>query len=106
MNLGDLGDSLLNLGKEKAKEMADQALGERAEGGDIAGSVAGFSKDMLDNALGGNEQDNAGSGEAEEGGAEADDNSSDDSSDNDADAGDKSSEDDSNDGDNSDDENK
>ena len=48
MNLGDLGDSLLNLGKEKAKDMADQVLGEHAEGGGIAGSVAGFGKDMLD----------------------------------------------------------
>ena len=71
MNLGDLGDSLLNLGKEKAKDMADQVLGEHAEGGGIAGSVAGFGKDMLDNALGGNEGDNTGSGEAEEGAAEA-----------------------------------
>ena len=106
MNLGDLEDSLLNLGKEKAKDMADQVLGEHAEGGGIAQSVAGFGEDMLDNTLGAGDQDNAGSGEAEEsGGSESEDNSSDDNSHNDADAGDNSSEDDSNE-DDSDDENK
>ena len=64
MELGDLKDSLLNLGKEKGKEFADNILGERQEEGGITGTVAGFGKDMLDKTLGSNEQDDAEGNEA------------------------------------------
>jgi len=64
MNIGDLEDSVLNLGKEKGKELADNYLGEQQEGGGLTGTAVGFGKDLLDNALGGGEHSNPESGEA------------------------------------------
>ena len=53
MNLGDLEESLLNAGKEKGQAMADSMLGQEAAGGGLMGAVAGFGKEMFDNAVGG-----------------------------------------------------
>ena len=62
MELGDLKDSLLNLGNEKGKELADNLLGEREQEGGVTGAAAGYGKEMLDNALSENKQDDSGVG--------------------------------------------
>ena len=116
MELGDLKDSLLNLGKEKGKEAADNFLAEQEQQGGLLGSAIGFGKGLLDNALGGGETENAPSNESEspdgadESGSNdseevpaAEDTSSNDSSTDGEDTGvDASSDDSSNDGDDSD----
>jgi hypothetical protein len=63
MELGDLTDSLLNMGKEKAKDLADNMLGEHEEAGGVTGAAAGFGRDMLGKVFGGEEQSDAGDNE-------------------------------------------
>ena len=58
MNLGELEDDLLNMGKEKGKEMADDYLGEKQGEGGLMGTAVGFGKELLDKELGGGEQQN------------------------------------------------
>ena len=52
MNIGDLEDSLLKLGKEKGKEVADNYLEEHEAQGGLLGKGFGLGQQMLDNALG------------------------------------------------------
>ena len=85
MNLGDLEDSLLNLGKEKAKGAADQLLGEDAETGGVEGTIAGYGKDLLDNAFGGHEEGNSEDSASDDQGAQAEDNTADDDASDDSD---------------------
>lgn len=104
MELGDLKDSLLNMGKEKGKELGDNLLGERQDEGGVLGTAAGYGKDLFDREFGGAEQSDAGGDEQEASGSdetapveESSDDSGNDigeaSSDNDPDADDNSDDD-------------
>ena len=59
MNLGDLKDGLLNAGKDKGKDIADEFLDKQTEAGGIIGSVAGLGKGLLGNVFGSGEQGKA-----------------------------------------------
>jgi hypothetical protein len=78
MQLGNLTDSLLDMGKEKAKEMAEGVLGEQEAEGGLKGAAAGFGKDLLGNVLGGNEESPAEDSVEEERGDDDSDNENDD----------------------------
>lgn len=56
MNFGDLKDSLMNLGKEKTKEVGDQFLTEQQGQEGIVGQGAGMAKNMFDSVFGTDEQ--------------------------------------------------
>ena len=61
MNFGDLQESLLNSGKEKGRDLAENFLKEQqAQQGEgtLAGTGIGFGKQMLENFLGGGEAAN------------------------------------------------
>ena len=86
MELGDLKDSLLNMGKEKGKELGDNLLGERQDEGGVLGTAAGYGKDLFDREFGGAESADAPADDApsaEDAGDNSEDSSSDDSNDDD-----------------------
>ena len=57
MELGDLKDSLLNLGKEKGKEIADNLLDQKEQEGGLLGTAAGLGKGLVNSVFGGESSD-------------------------------------------------